>query len=518
MKYTAINIGPIIKTLGMARKPRELWAASYLFSYLMKRIIGVLPQKDIISPAIFDENEKNGVGLYPDRVFVKGDVRYETLKPAIEKFAETVGLPASYFNVMLVSDEYDKDSAAIKDLNGLLDRMELFNMADEEKVSDIVRRFLIKDNNAMLVEDAFKGKFPKETLGEIAAVELQPDKEKSENKVTEDQWKNFVSALKSDDKEESAKAYKKMPKDKLKSYHKYICVVQADGDNVGKTVSHSQLSDGKVKEISKALLEFGKIAKQKIEDFGGLPIYAGGDDLLFVAPVVGKNGQNILELLEDLNDISFKGAKEKVRECGLLSLDDYDKPEGQRVPEDKKTPIEASLSFGVSISYYKYPLYEALESARNQLFDKAKHVDGKNAIALDWRKHSGGAFAFEFSKSKDELKKTFDDMIEASEKKVEESVVSAVAHKIRENEGLMKLWIDSDNYKKRNSNFFQKYLEHQPNKEENNKSASDKYKDAALNLLNELYKIETDISKLTQTMYGMLRLAKFIKGEEVIDD
>ena len=38
MKYSAINIGPIISTLGMARKPRELWAASFLFSHLMKCI------------------------------------------------------------------------------------------------------------------------------------------------------------------------------------------------------------------------------------------------------------------------------------------------------------------------------------------------------------------------------------------------------------------------------------------------------------------------------------------------
>ena len=517
MKYTAINIGPIIKTLGMARKPRELWAASYMFSCLMKCIIKVLPQKDIISPATFDETEKNGVGLYPDRVFVKGEVEYDTLKHVIKEFAKTVGvgLPESYFNLMLVSDEYDKDSAAIKNLNGLLDRMELFNMADEVNVADSVRNFLIKDNNAKLVEDAFDTKtFPKETLGEIAAVELKDE-------VSKDEWDAFKNDLKSNDNKVSSDAFKNhLPKKKLKSYHKYICVVQADGDNVGKTVSHSQLPDGKVKEISKALLEFGKDAKEKIETYGGLPIYAGGDDLLFVAPVVGKNGQNIFELLEDLNDKSFEGVKNKVRECGLLSPDDYDKPQGQRVPEDKKTSIEASLSFGVSISYYKYPLYEALESARKQLFEKAKHVDGKNAIALDWRKHSGSAFAFEFSKSKDELKKAFNKMIEASEKKVEESVVSAVAHKIRENEGLLKLWIkEPKNFEKRNGNFFQKYLEHQPNKEESKKTALDKYKDAALVLLNELYKTEkdSDDSKLTKTMYGMLRLAKFIKGEEVID-
>ena len=514
MKYTAINIGPIIATLGMARKPRELWAASYLFSYLMKCIVKVLPQNDIISPATFADTEKNGVGLYPDRVFVKGEVKYESIKPVVEAFAKTAGLPVSYFNVMLVSDVYDKDSAAIKNLNGLLDRMELFNMADEGNSSDKVRDFLIKDNNALLVKDAFTGGFPKETLGEIAAVELKDE-------VSKDEWDLFKKDLKADDNKVSSDAFKNhLPKDKLKSYHKYICVVQADGDNVGKTVSHSRLGDDKVTvhDISESLLDFGKLAKKAIEDFGGLPIYAGGDDLLFVAPVVGKSGQNILELLEDLNDKSFKGVKDKVRECGLLNPDDYDKPEEQRVPEDNKTPIEASLSFGVSISYYKYPLYEALESARNQLFDRAKHVDGKNAIALDWRKHSGGAFAFEFSKAKDDLKKAFDDMVKASEKKVEESVVSAVAHKIRENEGLLNLWIDNENYEERNDNFFQKYLEYNPDKK--NKNESDLYKKTALDLLNKLFenKGNMDSDKLTKTMYGMLRLAKFIKGEEVIDE
>lgn len=30
MKYAAINIGPIVDTISMARKPRELWAARYI--------------------------------------------------------------------------------------------------------------------------------------------------------------------------------------------------------------------------------------------------------------------------------------------------------------------------------------------------------------------------------------------------------------------------------------------------------------------------------------------------------
>jgi CRISPR-associated protein Cmr2 len=498
MKYTAINIGPIVKTLGMARKPRELWAASYLFSYLMKRIVLSIQNRGVvISPATIDGAEKNGIGLYPDRIFVKGgELSFADIQEVLVKYAVDLDLNPDYFNVMMVDGEYNKDSAAIKELNKQLDVMELFDLAGGSSESVKVRELIGLKYGSELFEDAFgKKDFPIETLAEIAAVEL---KEENGN------WSQFVEKAKSDDKKISEKAFGALPKDKLNSYHKYICVVQADGDNVGKTVSHSQLQDGKVNEISSALLEFGKDATDKIKSYGGLPIYAGGDDLLFIAPVVGKDHTNIFQLLEKLNNDSFGKVKDLV--------------DNQRLKNENGEDIHASLSFGVSITYYKYPLYEALGNARNLLFGKAKHVEGKNAIATDWRKHSGGAFAMQFSRSKEELKKAFDKMIEASEKKVEESVVSAVAHKIKENEGILGLWIGKDDAVERNGNFFQKYLEHNPNKEKDKKTASDKYKDAALKLLNELFKTETDISKLTQTMYGMLRMAKFINGEEVIDD
>lgn len=58
--YSAINIGPIISTLGIARKPRELWAASFLFSHLMKCIYAEAEQAKavIISPAMLNFNSK----------------------------------------------------------------------------------------------------------------------------------------------------------------------------------------------------------------------------------------------------------------------------------------------------------------------------------------------------------------------------------------------------------------------------------------------------------------------------
>ena len=64
MKYTGINIGPIVDTLSLARKPKELWAASYMFSYLMERILKAVKDKGlrIVSPAEPSDNDRS-VGL-----------------------------------------------------------------------------------------------------------------------------------------------------------------------------------------------------------------------------------------------------------------------------------------------------------------------------------------------------------------------------------------------------------------------------------------------------------------------
>lgn len=506
MIYTAINIGPIVATLGMARKPRELWAASYLFSYLMKCIIEdllkIVKKEDIISPALFDANEKNGVGLYPDRVFIKKEVSYDSIKPSIDSFAKDLNLIADYFNVMVVSGDYSKDSEAILDLNGKLDCLELFNRSVNSKSIEGVGNLVRMQYDSKLFDEAFeKGNFKIPTLAEIASIQLFS--------VNETKWKVARSYEKDIDYvnknvpeeyrivEEGAfyQTLKKSFEKELKSYHKYICVVQADGDNVGKTVSHSGLAKDKVKEISEALLQFGKNAKKEIGDFGGLPIYAGGDDLLFIAPVVGNDGKTIFDFLDKLNDISFGCVKSVI---DSLNLKDKNNKE-----------IKASLSFGVSISYYKYPLYEALESARNLLFGKAKNINGKNAIALELRKHSGGSFYMELSKNKVGLRDKFRAMIAASS--ADQSVVSAVSHKIRNNEGLLKLWLGNTDSSVRNLNFFKKFMEY-------SETNPDEYKKAALELLGELSKVELEAEKLVKTMYGMLRIAKFIKGEELVDE
>lgn len=58
VKYIAVTLGPIFKTIGLAESTGALWAASYMFSYLSKSICEYLlehsefniSEEDIIVP------------------------------------------------------------------------------------------------------------------------------------------------------------------------------------------------------------------------------------------------------------------------------------------------------------------------------------------------------------------------------------------------------------------------------------------------------------------------------------
>ncbi len=468
MKYSAINIGPIISTLGMARKPRELWAASYLFSHLMKCIYTEVKKAGmtIISPAKPKE-DKNKVGIYPDRIFIQGDLDVKrVLNEALATFyidllgdgrRDSNNPDLDYFNLMSASCKAEKESLAIADLNQKLDVMEMCNFAADKDAAQNIYKIISKKVSSSLFQIATgEDRLPIPELEKIANKQRVAHPEKTE-----------------------------------KSHHRYYCVVQADGDNVGKTVSHKDLKDGEVLKISKALVDFGIKATSIIEDFGGLPIYAGGDDLLFIAPVIGVEGTHIFNLLEDIENKAFKGVHDIVKSLVLK--------------DNKGMDIEASLSFGVSITYRKYPLYEALESARNLLFGVAKEIKEKNAVAWSLRKHSGGTFDCAFSLKNDDLKKQFTELIKTT---TDNDTVSAVAHKIRQFESLVSIVLESGKQDRLDS-LFKKVLEFDVEKES--------YFNAVKKLMPVLYNEigETNYSKI---LYSLLRTAKFIKGEDLRDE
>ena len=465
MKFTAINIGPVISTLGMARRPRELWAASYLFSHLMKCIYAEAKKCEltIVSPAE-PEEDAGKVGLYPDRLYIRGEVDARTvLTKALGFFcadlhgqkdsADTVP-DLNYFNLMSVTCEAEKESEAVRLLNHKLDVMELCQYAADSDAAQTIRAIVTKKLSSPLFE-------------------LATGKDRM-----------IVPEL-----EDIAHAQCIVPGVKEKSHHRYFCVVQADGDNFGKTVTNPGLKDGEIRQISKKLMDFGLCATAKIEEFGGFPVYAGGDDLLFIAPVVGKTGDNIFNLLDIIENDAFKGVVDKVNQMGLKDKDG--------------NPIEASLSFGVSITYYKYPLYEALESARTLLFKNAKKQ--KPAVAWSLRKHSGGTFDATLSLKNADLKERFVRLIEAT---TDRDTVSAVAHKLREADKLVDIVLESGQPDRLDA-LFDKILEFDRDKAD--------YFNAIKDIMPVLYKT-VGKNEFIQTLYSLLRTARFLKGEDIREE
>ena len=454
MKYSAINIGPIIKTLSMARQPRELWAASFMFSRLMQCIYNAVEGTGavIISPAK-PEKDVAEVGIYPDRIYFRGDGDIRAIiQSALENFyafyyGKGKNPELSYFNIMVAYSEVETESCAIAYLNQKLDVMELSNFPNDDRTLQTIYEIISN-----------KGDYPFAANTEmIAKAQLEAHPEK-----------------------------------KMKSHHRYYCIVQADGDNIGTTVSHPGLADGKVMEMSKALVHFGEKAVRLIKEFGGVPVYAGGDDLLFLAPVIGRNGEHIFSLLSSIEDEAFLEVREQVDPLGLKN--------------DEGKAIRASLSYGIQISYYKYPLYEALNEARDLLFDTAKKkITDKKAVAWTLRKHSGGEFNAAFSRRNETLWSQFINLIDATS---DNDVVSAVAHKIRQEEALV-IQVLETRAPDRLDALFDKILEMDYTR--------DRYFLAVKELMPTLFECVAQESYIS-TLFSLLRTAKFIKGEDLKDE
>ena len=457
--YTGITIGPILRTILGAQKIRELWAASYIFSLLMKSILEKLPDSiEIILPdSPKDHQEKNlyGAGIWPDRCILQSSEEgtakiLEAIEEAVKEIEEKLGIDEdenlelkNYFRILAFkiskSEASSSDSNFIEIINLALDQLELSGhyqrkeersliqlLTSPKRLHALYKTANTKDNPVFIPYDDNRQRLP--SLIEIALAELKNhDNEKvryAYKKVQDEVGKE----LKKTEREEAAKnekiteneevtkneeaeendeplknnrfkeLHETLGKDlfekTLKFRHKYIAVVVADGDNMGEYIKNvvkdnEEKEKGRLKDVSKKLINFSARAVEKIFNYGALPIYAGGDDLFFIAPVTNyysenAGAKNIFELCAQLNGL-FKKEMETNSEH----------PEG--APAQK-----VSLSFGVSISYYKYPLGEAISDAHELLAKAKKFENGsansndpkvkKEAICFKVRKHSGSEF------------------------------------------------------------------------------------------------------------------------------
>lgn len=468
MKYTALTIGPIYKTFQIAKSTKAIWAASYLFSYLMKQIIikAGIDVKNVIIPYFenddldqeTDENgqykNKHGVGYFPDRLIVKGEIKdfQNIIDDAINEFAEKVAEDAiyidaetsksffkQYFTFYHICVELDEPEEIILKINNLLDTAELKTPAVNQNGDDFLSEFLEKykhDYNFLHQLEFGTRKF--RSTAEIATSEFSNEKffeeaSKSINRNRDSDQEEFYTKIKESTKKDNVPNFK--------NYHKYIAIVQADGDNMGVFIQKLYTlpqKDELLTQFSKNLLAFGKEAVGLIKGYNGTPVYAGGDDLVFFAPVAhscieNKNSFIIKTIFDLINSIDKIFQK---------YFNEYNKND-----IDFKTIIEnldkkPSMSYGLSISYYKFPLNEATNEAYEQLFDVAKKSKKKDAVSFRLRKHSGQSSGNIFRKRTDSYKQlislinthtTTDEFVHATTQKLEnqKSVILAIA-KIKE--------------------------------------------------------------------------------------
>jgi CRISPR-associated protein Cmr2 len=469
MTYLALTIGPIYKTLSSAKKTRELWGGSYLFSYVMREIISDFKEREFIVPyikdkSIFDSGRE--VGLFHDRFIFEALVGDKELLEkrvtlVIENLAKQTKLDLAFINdylqIHIVEKDLDEKSNPILELTPYLYTAELFYSLGQYKENKLSK--MLTTNNSFLTKDAFGEKKSFPSLPEIAMHDIDAV--------------NVKSLLKDDELE----VYDNSElKPHLKPYHKYYAIVHADGDSMGKVVESLKNKED-FQGFSKKLFEYCITSHKLISDFGGETIFAGGDDLLFFAPVVSGD-KTIFELCDEISkdfNESFKA--------------------------------EATLSFGVSIQYYKFPLYEALKKSRDLLFDykKGAKSGNKNNIAFSVTKHSGQTFSAVIHKGDKELYENFK-LFSSNTKGGEglDNFLGSLHHKLDAHKTVLS-HIGED--KERLEAFFQNYF---------NKDEHIQYADIFAQMVEFMYEAykSNDKDKALETVYATLRFVKFIQGDK----
>ncbi|MGD9971039.1 MAG: type III-B CRISPR-associated protein Cas10/Cmr2 [Sulfuricurvum sp.] len=373
--YIGLTIGPIYETLSSARKTRELWGASALFSYMMREMILRLQQEGalFIVPDLsrFRLDARCGVGVFHDR-FICTQTTLEKVREiqssVVSEIAETVGKNAeakewlkSYIQCSIAEAELD-DANVILGMGEILDTLELHTKIPVPESSNPLQTFLRERLSGSFLTKAFlpTQKISFDSLPEIAA-------------------RDVLNAMNDDTVIDDFESIRNHPS--FKQPHSYIAIVHADGDNFG-TYIKSLDSIESQQQFSRRIFEYSTRIVDVVSAHGGAAIFAGGDDLLAFLPVVFNN-QTFFDAVKSIDEL----------------FDSYFSDTG------------ATLSYGFSVTYHKFPLYEALEKSRNALYtSKSK---GKNAITVSAQKHSGQSFELTIPKNNPEWTEAFASLLKS---------------------------------------------------------------------------------------------------------
>jgi len=315
-----------------------------------------------------------GYGGFPDRMIMihtsnSPEIAKKIINEVLEKFASSlkldVAIVKTYFTIstlfindgelaeLHLSDE-ELNKSPIHKINALLDTADMSPNYNKENLS-VIPSLFSWDTLHNCYGLSFQNKdyqFP--SLRTIASHDI-------------------VNAgnieLLNKDQEEYSEADKVALKNvKFKKYHNYIAILHADGDNFGKVISSLGSDKDKIKQFSEQLFEFTRQTAEIIKTYGGVPIYIGGDDIMCFSPVKN-NTEDIFSLIQIINT-AFSNC----------------------FPDNQCFGINVSMSYGLSITYTKYPLNEAIQLSHDLLSYHAKDKDknpDKRTLSMELMLHSG---------------------------------------------------------------------------------------------------------------------------------
>ncbi len=348
--YFGITVGPITRVLSYAHSTRAVWASSYFFSDLSRRLVEPLYNsghkflKPIVTKELF--GERTTVGRFPDQYIFEA-------KPE-DTFESLMKLRSD-----VLDDVARRMSVAL------------------EKNKDILKQYLSKTIKIYLL-DLFSEK------PETVVEEMQNRMSCAEFRDTfaDSQKQDYLSSLfesnigvlrKFFELDKTLNGFDSLPE---AAYHKYVAFVAADGDNFGKCMA-------KLGEKASLFNVFGTELAKLVEDYGGQVIYQGGDDVSFYAPVYN-----------DRKSLDIFGLIKQIDEALKNTISNNE--------DVIRLGINVSMSYGVAISYEKHPMAETRQLAE-ELMSEAKAIEEKNAIVWKLRKHSGQLAGGKISKNNREL-------------------------------------------------------------------------------------------------------------------
>ncbi len=331
MNYIAYTIGPIydtiFNTLNGDNKTKKLKAGSYFFSYFMKTLLqNIGTNLEVLVPYTGDDalTKEHTMGLFHDRFIAQSEKSEDEIYTLFEKHLhQTFAELAAEIG----------DSCTAKSLEADMDNhLVVAHSSRLKEVDENIVFALNKILDSMELQRRFT--LEKKEENGIAAYQERMLKELDRVKTLE----------------------------KISAEMQYYAVITADGDKMGEKIKNEATENPEnIKALSEKLYRFftdpDDIQTLTNRDFKGELIYAGGDDILAFVPVKSDNG-TVLDYLAALN----------ARFTRIVGED-------------------VSLSFGVSIVYYKYPLRDAIKMAFDLLYE-AKNYE-KNTVAVKVTKHSG---------------------------------------------------------------------------------------------------------------------------------